>query len=198
MSCRHFAPSTWTRSETMWPIWPRSFPYRRFPSIKRRVTLFASRSMVSAVQCVCCCFFAKNPNLPNVFVCRYIDLISKKKKVKKVCTLHFYCSNRGEYCLFSNNPFEIVTVHPATWIHITFLSIQVGIASRLASFFTHNNLIFKKEYTFLCFQQSTLPIGLSQQDPLFVRMKSLYDSLNEKLELVALLTSAFPSEKVIF
>lgn len=70
--------------------------------------------------------------------------------------------------MYSRNYFEIVTFYPSVWIHIIFLSIQ-----------------------------SKLERGLSQQDSVFIDLKNFYEHLEEKSSFVTLVTSSFPSEKVI-
>jgi hypothetical protein len=46
-------------------------------------------------------------------------------KSKRKIILKFACNSKSENCLFGQNPFEITTSYPSTWIHLIFLSIQV-------------------------------------------------------------------------
>jgi hypothetical protein len=95
---------------------------------------------------------------------------SKNTKSKKKINLKFTCfnPNQTESCLFSHNFFEMLSTNCTTWIHVIFLAIQA---------------------------QTLHP--LSQFDSDLVELRHAYERLGEKMPFSALLTSSFPSEKVI-
>lgn len=50
----------------------------------------------------------------------------EERRAKKMAKLHFACQGRGEHCLYSRSLFTTRTRHPRAWIHLMFLSLQVG------------------------------------------------------------------------
>jgi hypothetical protein len=50
----------------------------------------------------------------------------EEKRQKKSAKLHFACQGGGQHCLYSKTYFTMRTRNPRIWIHLMFISLQVG------------------------------------------------------------------------
>ncbi|KAK2186456.1 hypothetical protein NP493_199g02041 [Ridgeia piscesae] len=89
---------------------------------------------------------------------------------KKYCRLHFICMGRGDHCLYDHTFFTTKTKHSRIWIHVMFLAVQARSQK-----------------------------AVSQLDPSVANLKACWDNLKPSSvsSFVRLVTSAFPSSKVI-